>query len=133
MDKEFLDWSAKAGYGTCTSDSQIALKEAWDAGRAKAPCAIFELVDVTDSESYYTMGLFWTQEEAVSVASSPDKHGFPPSDDVWDDVVVYEIRERKMGYAGWSVTGHVRATVTWNRKYSEDDEDDEGKWSISVA
>jgi len=30
--KAFLDWSAKAGYLTCTSDIQLALWDAWKAG-----------------------------------------------------------------------------------------------------
>ena len=30
--KEFLDWSAKAGYATSTSDNQLTLWEAWQAG-----------------------------------------------------------------------------------------------------
>jgi hypothetical protein len=31
----FLGWSHKAGYSTCTSDIQIALAEAWNAGIAE--------------------------------------------------------------------------------------------------
>lgn len=30
---EFLDWSFKAGYGTCTSDITLALWDAWQAGQ----------------------------------------------------------------------------------------------------
>jgi hypothetical protein len=33
---EFLAWSAKAGYATCTSDIQLALWEAWQAGQKHA-------------------------------------------------------------------------------------------------
>jgi len=32
---EFLAWSHKAGYSTCTSDIQFALWDAWQASRAK--------------------------------------------------------------------------------------------------
>ena len=32
--KEFLDWSAKSGYATSASDNQLALWEAWQAGKS---------------------------------------------------------------------------------------------------
>lgn len=33
---DFLDWSAKAGYLTCTSDITLALWDAWQAGKQAA-------------------------------------------------------------------------------------------------
>ena len=32
----FVEWSSKAGYGTCTSDIQLALWDAWQAGQVDA-------------------------------------------------------------------------------------------------
>jgi hypothetical protein len=33
---EFLDWSAQAGYSSCTSDIQLAIWEGWKAGQEHA-------------------------------------------------------------------------------------------------
>ena len=93
--------------------------------------SIFEMVDATNEEAYYTMGLFVTLEEALKYATD-ERHGEPLTE-IDDDLVIFEIKERQMGFTGYSVTGKLRATVTWKKKYSDNDEDDDGKWSFEVS
>ena len=89
------------------------------------------MVDATNDEAYYTMGLFATLEEAIKYATD-SRHGEPLTE-IDDDLVVFEIKERLTGFTGWSVTGKLRATVTWKKKYSEEDDDDDGKWSFDIS
>src|SRR5690606_27766956 len=94
-------------------------------------CSIFELVDTTSEENYYTMGLFWTLEEALTLASKGDE---PPRMEIEEELVLLEIRERLIGKLGWSHTGEVRAKIRWEQKFSwDEDEDDNGKWYVSVS
>jgi hypothetical protein len=101
-------------------------------GSGEPPWSIFELVDTTCDEAYYTMGLLLSLEEAIAEATKPSRSGGPRTE-VNDDYVEFEIRERKIGFSGYSVTGKVRATVRWEYKYSDDDEDDDGKWHVSIS
>lgn len=95
-------------------------------------CSIFELVDVTDEETYYTMGLFETAEEAIRQASTSENNT-PPCNEIGEDYVTMEVRKRTIGKLQWSETGEVVATVRWVRKYSDEDEDSDGKWSFSIS
>jgi len=106
-------------------------KTAHGAELGELPCSIFEMVDATNDEAYYTMGLFATLEEAIKYATD-SRHGEPLTE-INDDLVVFEIKERLTGFTGWSVTGKLRATVTWKKKYSEEDDDDDGKWSFDIS
>lgn len=112
------------------SDSTEA-KTAHGAELGGLPCSIFEMVDATDCEAYYTMGLFATLAEAIKYATD-ERHGEPLTE-INDDLVIFEIKERLTGFTGYSVTGKLRATVTWKKKYSEEDEDDDGKWSFDIS
>ena len=95
-------------------------------------CSIFELVDVTDEETYFTMGLFQSAEEAIRQATMPEG-GTPPCNEIGEDYVAMEVRKRKVGKLRWSETGDIVATVRWVRKYADEDEDDDGKWSFSIS
>jgi hypothetical protein len=86
------------------------------------PNSIFELVDQTCDETYYCLGLYYTLEEALEVATS----GSEPCTDVNDGPVTIEIRERAMGFSGWGNNGKAKAIVTWEQEYSE--ENDEYTW-----
>ena len=85
------------------------------------PCSIFELVDATDDETYYTLGLYFTLQDAIDDAC----HGDSPPIDCYDDVATLEILERKIGYSGHSNNGKKVAEVVWTRDF-ESDED--GSW-----
>jgi hypothetical protein len=93
-------------------------------------CSIFELVDTTNEETYFTMGLFQTLEDALAIANNGTS---PPPMEIEDDLVLLEVRERPIGKIGWSELGEVRAKVRWVRKFSEEDEDDDGKWIVSLS
>ena len=94
------------------------------------PESLFEMVDATNEEAYYTMGLFATLDEAIRCATQ-EQYGMPLTE-IEDDLVIFEIKERRTGFTGYSVTGKLRATVTWKKKYSDTDEDDDGKWSFDL-
>jgi len=88
--------------------------------------SMFEAVDATGDEQYWTLGWWPTLDEALAEL---EKCADPAELDTWgyhepDDICVVEIRERKMG---WGDQGVKRATVTWRREYRDDDAD-EGVW-----
>jgi hypothetical protein len=85
------------------------------------PCSIFELVDATNDETYYTLGLYLTLQDAVDDACVGDS---PPTD-CYEDFATLEVRERKLGYSGHSNNGKKVAVVVWTRDF-ESDED--GPW-----
>jgi hypothetical protein len=92
--------------------------------------SIFELVDTTNEETYFTMGLFQTLEDALAIANNGT---CPPPMEIEDDLVLLEIRERPIGKIGWSELGEVRAKIRWVRKYSDEDEDSDGRWIVSLS
>jgi len=57
---EFLEWSAKAGYATCTSDIQLALWEAWQAGRKTAR----DLIAMWELTLRNRNGITWNEMDA---------------------------------------------------------------------
>lgn len=80
---------------------------------------IFELVDVTDEERYYTLGLFTNMEWAVREALRYD-----PS--MWDnkveDCAVCEIRRRAIGLSGQDYA------VEWRCEWTSDTSDWMNAW-----
>lgn len=84
---------------------------------APASGTVFEVVDTTSEESYYTMGIWPTLEAAVERlrALGPD---MPGEHD--DDCCIVEIRERKLGVLDWSETGKVRWTFKWEKIYPDE-------------
>jgi len=88
---------------------------------------IFEAVDRTDEDMYFTVGLWPTLEEAIRAfdnCNNPDEF----SDDVdHEEYCLIEIRERKIG---WSDTGIERAKLEWMREY--DEENDEYIWARKI-
>jgi len=90
------------------------------------PDSIFELSDHSDEESYYPMGIYFSLEDAIKDASEGDE----PVNEFDSDVVISEVRERKIGWGGWSNIGKIRATITWENTY--DEATDESKWSKKV-
>jgi len=84
---------------------------------------IFEVIDGTDDERYYTLGLFLTETEAMSVLDSEE----PPSDEDGSDAVTLEVRRRPLGFHphAWDKI----AERTWVRNY----EDGKPEWSACPA
>ena len=79
---------------------------------------LYELVNATDDERYFTLGIWLTLEDAVAaVGDDPTKLM-----DCDDDSAVVEIRERAVG---WSGTGQVVFTRKWVRDF------DTGKWAAA--
>jgi len=74
---------------------------------------IYEVVDTTDDERYYTLGLFRTEEEALSVLDAEE----PPSNEDNTDAVIVEVRCRPLGFHphAWGVV----AERTWVRNYDD--------------
>lgn len=93
---------------------------------APAPGSVFEAVDATSEESYYTMGIWLTLESAVSAlrargTNAPGEHD--------DDCCVVEVRERKVGVLDWSETGKMRWKFMWEKKYEASD--DSYEWHVT--
>ena len=86
---------------------------------------IYEIVDRTNDEIYFTLGIFLSLEEAIINVEStmPDEWG---TDGCIDDYATIEIRERNIGWTG-SVS-NVVLSIEWENQYQEDT--DENKWII---
>ena len=83
------------------------------------------MVDSTDDEQYFPLGVFLTLREAVAAldeCEDPDDLG---SDGYYDDYCKVEIRERKIG---WSRQDKKVFQREWSEKYDEDK--DEYKWCV---
>lgn len=74
--------------------------------------SMYELLDVTDGETCYPVGLYITEDGAVEAACIG-----PPYADCTecDDYVILRVVERKIGPSGWSALGRRVATVIWRR------------------
>ncbi|MEM1225940.1 MAG: hypothetical protein AAGJ40_09585 [Planctomycetota bacterium] len=89
---------------------------------------MYELVDHTSDETYWTLGAFETIEEAVTVIDSKFSTSDGPlrSGNTWDDdYVVLEIRELPKCLG--------RSERVWQRRYHAtwDDERDDATWSVA--
>ena len=88
---------------------------------------IYELVDATGPETYYTIGLFNCLGRAnhylLSLDSPIGEHGDC-------ECHTYEIRERELNKVGWSETGEVFARFNLVEVY--DEEKDENQWRLEV-
>ena len=83
--------------------------------------SVFEAVDCTSEESYYTMGIWPSLEATIAVlrklgTDAPGEHN--------EDYCVVEIRERKIGILDWSETGKVRWKFAWEKTYESSDDGD---------
>ena len=86
--------------------------------------SIFEVVDATDDETYFTLGVFATLDDAkreVESCDEPDDLGGDHGDH--EEHCVVEIRERKIGWGG---IGREVARYEWKSTY--DEATDEFKW-----
>ena len=84
--------------------------------------SIFEAVDCTDDEMYFTVGLWPSLEDAIKeIERMKEPSEFLDQDH--DEHCIVEIRERAIGF---SDVGTKRATIEWEKKYNE--AEDEYQW-----
>lgn len=89
------------------------------------PTEIYELVDATDDEQYYTLGVFTTREGAFAAGTAGDS---PPTMQEVEDCCILEIRKRPLDSL---VPGPIspELTIEWSQTYNEDTDEDE--WSYT--
>lgn len=89
---------------------------------------VYELVDVTDPETYYTIGIFEDLGalgiELSCVRSPIGEHGDC-------DCHCYEIRRREIDKIAWSETGEVIARANLVNTYNE--ERDKNFWKLEAC
>src|SRR5205085_930241 len=69
---------------------------------ASATGSVFEAVDASSDEQYYTVGIWMTLE--VAIAAFRKLGDNEPGEDIGDGVKIIEIRERKLGELDWAET-----------------------------
>ena len=83
--------------------------------------AVYEIVDASDEETYWTLGTFLNVDDALAALSDPE----PPVDDDGQDAVVLEVRSRPIGFHPHAY--NTVASRTWVRQW-DDEEEDASKW-----
>lgn len=78
---------------------------------------IYEVVDATDDERYWALGIFLTESDAMSVLDGNE----PPYNDDDPDAATVEVRTRKVGFHPHEHV--VIASRTWVRNYEDDKPD----------
>lgn len=78
---------------------------------------VYEVIDRSDDEQYYPLGIFLDRESALKVLDA-DK---PPLNDGDLDYVTHEVRIRPVGFNPYAE--RAIATRSWERKYDEADDD----------
>lgn len=77
--------------------------------------SVFEVVDCTNDENYFPMGLFLSLEDALAQVKDREE---PPTDDP-EEIVRMEVRERQIGKLIWWDNGKTVATIHWIQDYIE--------------
>lgn len=77
--------------------------------------AVFEVVDASDEEKYYPLGIYLDEAEALAVLDADA----PPYNDDDPESVVVEVRRRPTGFHPHAFA--VIATRTWVRDYETGD------------
>ena len=89
--------------------------------------SVFEAVDASSDEQYYTCGIWLTFDAAIAAFRKLGDN--EPGEDIADGVKIIEIRERKIGELDWSETGKVVAKFVWRKDYRE--ADDSYEWRLT--
>jgi hypothetical protein len=95
-----------------------------------SPCSeyIFEIVDVSNEESYFAIGVFPSLQEAVeAIEAKPEPWELCEAAMYSGDYACMEIRRRKMGIDPLN-NGEVVWKRAWNNVYDEDADDND--WRI---
>lgn len=88
--------------------------------------SVFELVDETNDEAYYTLGLFRTLKEATeAITNWFAEYGSPPVYEDLDDSVDLAVRELKFGLS----TKHSRVLVRSFRRNWDAGKDGGPEWT----
>jgi len=91
--------------------------------------SVYELVDVSDDEAYYSQGLFLSVQDAIDAV---DQHfadrGEPPHEYHYEtgDVISLEIRKRGFGLAEMNVKPEW--SRKWRRIWDDESYADDGRW-----
>jgi hypothetical protein len=84
---------------------------------------IFEIIDATDDEAYYPIGLFTSLEDALAaIESKPRPWELCENAMFHGESATIEIRKRKIGIATLE-SGQIVWEKTWVNKYNEDEDD----------
>lgn len=86
--------------------------------------SVFEVVDSSNEEQYYTIGIWPTLAGALAALDACGDT--PPGEDLDEDCRSVEVRERRLGVMDWSGLGSIVAKISWV-KSAEDDTFNEWK------
>lgn len=108
-----------------TPEIQNDLTPTSDPALASASGSVFEAVDSSNEETYWTLGIWLTLQEALAALSvdNPEDVGCNEADE-YDEHRTIEVRERKIGWCG---SGKRVAKVEWIATW--DEPADEYKWA----
>lgn len=86
---------------------------------------IYEIIDSSSDEMYYTIGLFLSLDEAIKII---EEEGVGLCDETLeDDGVTIKINEREIGKINWSGTGKRVYECYWTQNYETDE------WEASLV
>lgn len=109
-----------------TDDVKITVaKPERTTGLAATHGSVFEVVDSSNEETYWTLGIWRTLQEALAAldVENPEDVGCNEAEE-YDEHRTIEVRERKIGWGG---TGKRVAKVEW--KATWDEPADKFKWA----
>jgi hypothetical protein len=86
-----------------------------EVSRSSDNTKVYEIVDASSDENYFTLAIFPTLKEAIDSVAFDDE---PPCDHECDESVIVEIRERQFGWKP-HCTGKVVYKIVWNSTYDE--------------
>ena len=91
----------------------------------------YELVDISDDETYYPLGIFSTFNKALSEIKRAVHHQTQLSDHD-NDVEILEIRKHRLD-SGVGDSTKTAFTLTRERQYPsfDADDDDDDRWNIT--
>lgn len=76
---------------------------------------VYEVVDHSDEEQYFTLGIYIDESAAREILDTP----FPPSNESALDCVTIQVRKRPLGWFPHEL-GDVIAQRTWTLDWSEE-------------
>jgi hypothetical protein len=110
---------------TDSQQSETVAEAKSEATLAAPSGSVFEVVDSSNEETYWTLGIWPTLQEALAAldVENPEDVGCNEADE-YDEHRTIEVRERKIGWGG---SGRRVAKVEW--KATWDEPADEYKWA----
>ena len=104
--------------------AEIIVEARREGSRVKMGRFVYELVDVTDPESYYSIGVYEWPEDAKGVLLLIKS----PICEHDDGLHVYEVRRRKLNKLDWP--GDFKVVGRYNLIEVSEDEEGEDYWSL---